>query len=160
MGPSSGIGFAAKVLQEVLQDDQPADPDFYYLFSLDDFQRSKALDESDSLLWEINPTELPPRQTADKVSKSCLPRETSTNSNNQKLIKDYFIFTERIFPVLHQPSFLNVVDDLYKKNIGLESFEYLAQFYFAISIAYWFDTSLSLQEKTRYQIRALQTGCR
>ena len=67
MGPSSGIGFAVKVLQEVLQDEQPQDPDFYYLFSLDDFQRSRALEEADSLLWEVTPTNLPPRHVADKV---------------------------------------------------------------------------------------------
>lgn len=50
MGPSSGIGFAAKVLQEVLQDEQPQDPDFYYLFSLDDFARSRALENADGML--------------------------------------------------------------------------------------------------------------
>ena len=67
MGPSSGIGFAAKVLQTILQDEEPADPEFYCLFSLDDFQRSRALEEADSLLWEVVPTNLPPRDVADKV---------------------------------------------------------------------------------------------
>jgi hypothetical protein len=71
MGPSSGVGFAAKVLQEVLQDEQPQDPDFYYLFSLDDFQRSRALEEADTLLWQVTPTNLPPRQLADKVRYQC-----------------------------------------------------------------------------------------
>lgn len=71
MGPSSGIGFAAKVLQEVLQDEQPQDPDFYYLFSLDDFARSRELEDADGMLWEINPTNLPPRELADKVGIQC-----------------------------------------------------------------------------------------
>ena len=67
MGPSSGVGFAAKILQAVLDDDQPGDPDFYYLFSLNDFQQSRALDEADALLWQIVPTNLPPRDLTDKV---------------------------------------------------------------------------------------------
>ena len=67
MGPSSGVGFAAKVLQNILQEHEPEDPDFYHLFSLDDFQRSRALEEADSLLWELIPTNLPPRDVADKV---------------------------------------------------------------------------------------------
>lgn len=71
MGPSSGIGFAAKVLQEILQEEQPQDPDFYYLFSLDDFARSRELEDADSMLWEINPTSLPPRELADKVRNDC-----------------------------------------------------------------------------------------
>lgn len=67
MGPSSGVGFAAKVLQEILDNDQPPDPEFYCLFSLDDFARSRALEAADYLLWEIVPTNLPPREIADKV---------------------------------------------------------------------------------------------
>jgi hypothetical protein len=47
-----------------------------------------------------------------------------------------------------------------KETIGVDRFELLGQFYFAASIAYWFDMSLSLQDKTSYQIRALQAGCR
>lgn len=67
MGPSSGVGFAAKILQTVLDDDQPPDPDFYYLFTLNDFRQSRALEAADALLWEINPTNLPPRAVTDKV---------------------------------------------------------------------------------------------
>ena len=73
MGPSSGVGFSAKVLQEILDDDQPADPDFYSLFSLDDFSRSRALEAADSLLWEIVPTNLPHREVADKVRSDFPP---------------------------------------------------------------------------------------
>ena len=67
MGPSSGLGFSAKVLQEILDEDQPADPEFYSLFSLDDFSRSRALEAADSLLWEVVPTNLPDRDQANKV---------------------------------------------------------------------------------------------
>jgi hypothetical protein len=59
---------------------------------------------------------------------------------------DYFLFTERVFPVLHRPSFLRVIDDLYKQDtIGIDRFEYLAQFHFAMSIAHWFNMSLTLE---------------
>jgi hypothetical protein len=163
MGPSSGVGFAAKVLQTVLDEDQPGDPDFYYLFSLNDFQQSRALEEADTLLWSIIPTHLPPRDVTDKVwiNHDHQMSKLSTNGNDHKLMADYFKFTERVFPVLHRPTFLRVVDGLYQQNtIGLDRFEYLAQFYFASSIAYWFDMSLSFQEKSKYQIRALQTACR
>ena len=39
MGPSSGVAFTAKVLEEILGDDQPSDTDFYSLFNLDDLVR-------------------------------------------------------------------------------------------------------------------------
>ena len=39
MGPSSGVAFTAKVLEELLGDDQPSDTDFYSLFNLDDLTR-------------------------------------------------------------------------------------------------------------------------
>lgn len=67
MGPSSGVGFSAKVLQEVLDEDQPTDPEFYSLFSLDDFTRCRALQQADHLLWEVVPTSLPPRHEVEKV---------------------------------------------------------------------------------------------
>lgn len=80
---------------------------------------------------------------------------------HRQLMNDYFLFTERVFPVLHRPTFLQVVDDLYNRDIiGIKKFEHLAQFYFTISIAYWFDQTMSLEEKTHHQIRALQTACR
>lgn len=69
-----------------------------------------------------------------------------TNERYHKLMFDYFVYTERVFPVLHRPTFLRDVDDLYKQqNIGLDRFENLAQFYFAMSIAYWFDMTLTLE---------------
>ena len=59
---------------------------------------------------------------------------------------DYFLFTERVFPVLHRPSFLRVIDDLYEQDtIGIERFEFLAQFHYAMSIAHWFDINLTLE---------------
>ena len=63
--------------------------------------------------------------------------------------------------MLHRPTFTNVVNDLYLQDtIGTDRFEHLAQFYFALSIGYWFDTTLSFEERTRNQIRGLQTACR
>lgn len=67
MGPSSGVGLAATVLQEILGDDQPPDPEYYCLFSLDDFARSRALEAADSMLWSVVPTNLPGRAAAEKV---------------------------------------------------------------------------------------------
>lgn len=62
---------------------------------------------------------------------------------------DYFVYTERVFPVLHRPTFLRDVDDLYdQENIGLDRFESLAQFYFAMSIGYWFDMTLTLEVRS------------
>lgn len=76
-------------------------------------------------------------------------------------MSDYFLYTERVFPVLHRPTFLKVVDELYSQGtIGMDYFDYLAQFWFAVSIAHWFSTSLSFQERTKYQIHALQTAHR
>lgn len=68
MGPSSGIGFATRVIQDILDDEQPTDENFYPIFSLDDFARNRLLADADSLLWEIAPTNLPPREVADKVN--------------------------------------------------------------------------------------------
>lgn len=67
MGPSSGVAFAARILQEIMDDDQPADQDYYSLFSIDDFSRARALAATDHLLWEVVPTNLPPREAVDKV---------------------------------------------------------------------------------------------
>lgn len=143
MGPSSGVGFAAKVLQEILDDDQPTDKDYYNLFSLDDLSRSRSLAASDLLLWEVVPTDLPRKEVAKKV------------------IGDFFTFTERVFPILHRPTFIQVVDELYSlETIGPEWFELLAQFYLTMSIGHGFNMKLSFEERTQNQIRSLQTGVR
>lgn len=70
MGPSAGVGFSAKILQEILTDNQPAEPDYYCLFSIDDFMRARRLESADTLLWEVVPTNLPNRQAANEVSLS------------------------------------------------------------------------------------------
>ena len=67
MGPSSGVGFSAKILEEILGEDQPQDSDYYCLFSQDDFSRSRSLEGADHLLWEVKPTNLPDKEAADKV---------------------------------------------------------------------------------------------
>ena len=67
MGPSSGLGFSAMVLQAILDNNQPPDPEFYRLFSVDDFARGRALQQADTLLWQVVPTNLPPRDVAEKV---------------------------------------------------------------------------------------------
>lgn len=67
MGPSSGVAFTAKVLEEVLQDDQPSDTDFYSLFNLDDLTRGRLLADADSMLWQVQPSQLPNRNEADRV---------------------------------------------------------------------------------------------
>ena len=78
-----------------------------------------------------------------------------------QVLGDFFTFTERVFPVLHRPSFMRHVDDLYGRDtIGTDRFEPLAQFYFALSIGHWFNTQETLEERTRNQILALQTACR
>lgn len=144
MGPSSGVGFTARVLHEVLdEDDQPTDREFYSLFNLDDFTRSQMLAEADTLLWQVTPTNLPERPETDRV------------------IDLFFLFTERVFPVLHQPTFRGVVDHLYQLDpIHTDAFELLAQFYFVLSIGYCFDMKQPKEERTRDQIHALQTACR
>ncbi|GAB7358464.1 hypothetical protein MBLNU230_g2528t1 [Neophaeotheca triangularis] len=143
MGPSSGIGFSAQVLQEVVDEDQQEDPAYYALFSLDDFSRGNALEQSDHLLWSVSPTNLPDRASIDPI------------------ISNFFIFTERSFPILHRPTFIVVIDELYSMDtIGTESFEMLAQFYLALSIGHSFSLELTREERTSRQIEALQAGCR
>ena len=143
MGPSSGVGFSAKVLQEVLDDDQPPDPDFYSLFSLDDFAKGKDLEDADYLLWQVVPTNLPDRDAANRV------------------LDDFFTFTERVFPVLHRPSFMSVVDELYSLDtIGVDRFELLSQFYFSLSIGHCSNTQMTQAERISNQIHALQIACR
>lgn len=88
MGPSSGVAFTAKVLEEILGDDQPSDTDFYSLFNLDDLTRGMSifgghvivveltdvvllgqhLADADAMLWQIQPDPLPERAEADRVS--------------------------------------------------------------------------------------------
>ena len=63
--------------------------------------------------------------------------------------------------MLHRPTFMYIVNELYSQDtIGTNRFEPLAQFYFTLSIGYWFDTTLTFEERSRNQIRALQTACR
>ncbi|KAF2484144.1 fungal-specific transcription factor domain-containing protein [Neohortaea acidophila] len=143
MGPSSGVGFAARILQEIMDDDQPADQDYYSLFSIDDFSRARALAATDQLLWEVVPTNLPPREAVDKV------------------FDDFFKFTERIFPILHRPTFVQVVDELYSlESIGIDYYEVLAQFYLTLSIGHCFNFQVTFEQRTQNQIRGLQTGVR
>ncbi|KAI6799390.1 hypothetical protein KC363_g1279 [Hortaea werneckii] len=146
MGPSSGVAFTAKVLEEMLGDDQPSDTDFYSLFNLDDLTRGQHLADADAMLWQIQPDPLPERAEADRV------------------IDLFFLFTERVFPVLHQPTFRGVVDLIYeeggKGSVPAEQFELLAQFYFTMSIGYCFDMQRSREDRNRDQIRALQYACR
>ncbi|KAI6793590.1 hypothetical protein KC332_g16796, partial [Hortaea werneckii] len=146
MGPSSGVAFTAKVLEEILGDDQPSDTDFYSLFNLDDLTRGQHLADADAMLWQIQPDPLPERAEADRV------------------IDLFFLFTERVFPVLHQPTFRGVVDLIYeegsKGSVPAEQFELLAQFYFSLSIGYCFDMQRSREDRNRDQIRALQYACR
>lgn len=56
MGPSSGVSLAARCLQTILDDDdQPQDPEFYCLFSLEDFARNRALAAADVELFTLQP---------------------------------------------------------------------------------------------------------
>ncbi|KAI7578211.1 hypothetical protein KC343_g21452, partial [Hortaea werneckii] len=146
MGPSSGVAFTAKVLEEILGDDQPSDTDFYSLFNLDDLTRGQHLADADAMLWQIQPDPLPERAEADRV------------------IDLFFLFTERVFPVLHQPTFRGVVDLIYeegsKGSVPAEQFELLAQFYFSLSIGYCFDMQRSREDRNRDQIRALHQAMR
>ena len=78
-----------------------------------------------------------------------------------QILNDFFTFTQSIFPVLHQPTFMRIVDDLYSlETIGTEWFELLGQFYFALSIGRCFHPNMDVEERTAAQIRGLQTGCR
>lgn len=143
MGPSSGVGFSAMALREILGGVQPAEPYFNGLFTVDDFNRARALEQADHVLFDLVPTELPDRQEADRI------------------LNYYFIFTERVFPILHRPSFQAAVEELYSRqpmNVG--SFEHLAQFYFCLSVGYCFDLSRARDERIRDQIRTLETGRR
>ncbi|KAK4508058.1 hypothetical protein PRZ48_001795 [Zasmidium cellare] len=130
-------------LDEILGKDAPSNPDFNGLFTVDDFTRGKALEQADSILWELVPTDLPERPEADR------------------LLNYFFLFTERTFPILHRPSFENVVDELYALDpITTESFEQLSQFYFCLSVGHCFDMSRSREDRIRDQIRNLEIGCR
>lgn len=143
MGPSSGVGFSVMALEEILGKEAPARPDFNGLFTIDDFTRGKALEQADYILWELVPTDLPERAEADRI------------------LNWFFLFTERIFPILHRPTFQNVVDELYALDpIKPDSFEQLSQFYFCLSIGYCFDMNRSRDDRIKDQIRNLETGCR
>ncbi|KAF2763607.1 hypothetical protein EJ03DRAFT_68530 [Teratosphaeria nubilosa] len=143
MGASSGIAFTAKVMQAIYAgSQQPADKDFFGLFDLNDSTRARWLAESDVLLWQACPTELPNRQEAERI------------------LHLFFLFTQRTFPVVHRPSFMGAIDHLYRlRNIGMESFEILSQLYFALSIGYCFDLSRETEDRAHDQIRAFQTAC-
>lgn len=95
------------------------------------------------MLWSVSPANLPERESIDPV------------------INNFFIFTERCFPILHRPTFVAVIDELYSMDtIGTDSFEMLAQFYLALAIGHSFSHELTREERTSKQIEALQTGCR
>lgn len=143
MGPSSGVGFSAMALDEILGKEAPSNPDFNGLFTVDDFTRGRALEQADHMLWQLVPTDLPDRAEADRI------------------LNYFFLFTERTFPILHRPSFQAVVDELYNaESITTDSFEQLSQFYFCLSVGHCFDLSRERQERIRDQIRNLEIGCR
>lgn len=143
MGPSSGVGFTAMVMQEVVDQDQPTDEEFYSLFSLDDFTRGKLLADADVLLWQLMPTHLPNKEETNRI------------------LDLFFLFTSRVFPVLHQPTFRGLVEHLYGLDtIRTESYEALAQLYFALSIGYCFDVQRARDERGQDQIRCLQLANR
>lgn len=143
MGPSSGIGFVAMVIHELLPDDALEDADFHSLFALDGSTRRKWLADSDTLLWQGRPEKLPDRNEANRV------------------IELFFAFTERVYPVLHQPTFKCVVNHLYDTSqMDPNGFEQLTQLYFVLSIGYCFDFERDKGGRVRDQIRALQTACR
>ncbi|KXL51067.1 hypothetical protein M433DRAFT_157809 [Acidomyces richmondensis BFW] len=143
MGPSSGVGFVAMVIQEILPDDTPEDADFHSLFALDDSTRHKWLADSDMLLWQVRPENLPVRNEANRI------------------VDLFFTFTERVYPVLHRPTFKCVVNQLYATSqVDPSGFEQLAQLYFVLSIGYCFDFERDIEDRVRDQIRALQTACR
>lgn len=131
------------VLHEMLGDDQPRRPAFNGLFTVDDFTRGQALEQADHVLWELVPTDLPDRDEANRV------------------LNLFFIFTERVFPILHRPSFEAVVDELYNlHSITTDSFEQLSQFYFCLSVGYCFDVAREKEARIRDQIRNLEIGCK
>jgi len=143
MGPSSGIGFVAMVIHELLPDDALEDADFHSLFALDGSTRRKWLADSDTLLWQGRLEKLPDRNEANRV------------------IELFFAFTERVYPVLHQPTFKCVVNHLYDTSqMDPNGFEQLTQLYFVLSIGYCFDFERDKGGRVRDQIRALQTACR
>lgn len=143
MGPSSGVGFSVMALEEILGQNAPTNPDFNGLFTVDDFTRGKALEQADYILCELAPTDLPERAEADR------------------LLDYFFIFTERTFPILHRPTFENIVNELYASNhITTESFEQLSQFYFCLSVGHCFNMGRSRDDRIKDQIRNLETGCR
>lgn len=90
------------------------------------------------------------------MSTTCADKVVSV-----QVVNLFFLFTERVFPVLHQPTFRGVVDHLYNSDpVPDDDFELLAQFYFALSIGYCFDTQRRREDCNRDQISALQTACR
>ena len=143
MGPSSGADFSIMVLHAVLGRGELREPDWKGLFTVDDFTRGKALEQADYILWELVPTDLPERAEADRI------------------LNFFFIFTQRVFPILHRPSFQAVVDTLYSLNpITTDHFEQLAQFYFCLSVGHCFDLSRPRDERIKDQIRNMEIGCR
>jgi len=143
MGPSSGVGFVAMVMQELFQNDVPEDSDFHGLFALDDSTRQKWLADADVLLWQVRPEKLPDRNEANRV------------------VDIFFLFTERVYPVLHRSTFKGTVDHLYSlPQMDLDAFEQLAQLYFVLSIGYCFDLRRATEDRVRDQIRALETASR
>ncbi|KAF2723952.1 hypothetical protein K431DRAFT_292248 [Polychaeton citri CBS 116435] len=143
LGPSSGVGFASYVLHDLMTEEQQNDPRLNTLFTLDDFNRNRTLENMDQLLWSVNPIALPDRRETDFV------------------LNHFFAFTQRLFPVLHKPSFLSAVDQLYSlDNIGVESFELLAQFYFALAIGNSYLQDYTHEERVARQVRAIETGLR
>ena len=78
-----------------------------------------------------------------------------------QVVANFFTFTERVFPILHRPTFLKVIDDLYNLDtIGAEWFEHLAQFYYVLSIGHRFDMHQGKDDRLQRQILALQIGVR
>lgn len=143
MGPSSGIGLARHVLQELPQNSTKCQYDLGNLFSLDDFSRGNMLSATNRMLWDVSPEELPDQNTA------------------LQLLNDFFCFTERVFPVLHRPTFIEAVNRLYRTHsLQSDDYEILGQLYLALSIAHTFSQTLAKDARIREQIRNLQLACR